>query len=248
MVKTESPRLTYAFIGVFSIVFLLEVYAELVYGQAFSDAILSNFGLSLQNILQGRLWVLITSVFLHASPEHLLLNMIALYVFGRTVELHLGKRKFLLSFFASALIADMFVVSSSLIGITPIDIPTIGASAAIFGLMGVAMVTKPLEMIFYPYLIPIPLVIVALLYTVYNIASFVAVLLGGASSDISYVAHVGGLFSGLLLGFKEERSRKGFVIILFLLVLFLTTPFILSIAGFLESFNYISILSKFFGG
>jgi uncharacterized protein len=247
MGNQSKTSLTYLMIGICVIVFALEFYVENFQGEAAANYMFDMFGLSLQNILLGRVWVLITSVFLHASIGHLTLNMIALFVFGRTVERYLGRGKFLTSFFVTALVADLFVLASSLVGITPIDVTTIGASAAIFGLMGIAMVTKPFEMIFYPYLIPIPLVIVALVYTLYNIASFIIVLSGGVSSDISYVAHIGGLFSGLLLGFREERSKRGLVIILFLLALLLTTPFIMIILGFLENFNYVSVISRIFG-
>jgi hypothetical protein len=247
MENGRKTSLTYLMIAICVLVYAIEFYIENFQGQAAINGVFDMFGLSLQNMLLGRIWVLITSVFLHASLGHLALNMIALFVFGRTVERYLGRGKFLTSFFVTALVADMFVLASSLVGITPIDATTIGASAAIFGLMGVAMVTKPFEMIFYPYLIPIPLVLVALIYTLYNIASFIVLLSGGASSDISYVGHIGGLFSGLLLGFREDRSKRGFIIILFLLALLLTTPFIMAILGFLENFNYVTILSRIFG-
>jgi membrane associated rhomboid family serine protease len=245
--SNEKPTLTYSLMALCVAIFVLEMFAANSYGENFLSLIFNNFGISLQNVLSGRLWVFLTSTFLHASPEHLVLNMIALYIFGKTVEQQEGRKKFLIAFFASSLIADLFVLSSAVMGITPFDVPTIGASAAIFGLMGVAMVAKPLQFIFYPYLIPIPLVLVALVYTLYNIATFVMVLAGETTSDISYVAHIGGLFAGLLLGFREERSKKGLVIILFILILLLTTPFIMVILGFLDNFNYINVIAKLLG-
>jgi membrane associated rhomboid family serine protease len=202
--------------------------------------------LSLQNVLSGKIWVFITSTFLHASPEHLILNIIALYFFGKVVEQELGRKKFLMAFFVSGFIADLFVITSSMIGLSSATVTTIGASAAIFGLMGIAMIAKPLELIFYPYLIPIPLALVALIYTLYNIATFLLVLTGQTTSDISYISHIGGLIVGLMLGFREERSKRGFVIILFILALLLLTPFVFIIISFLENFNYINILSGLF--
>lgn len=247
MTKHEKPNLTFLFIIICVVVFVIELYLSYRYGPDFLNYVFDEYGLSLQNVLAGKIWVFITSIFLHASPEHLILNIIALFFFGKVVEQELGRKKFLTAFFVSGFIADIFVITLSLIGLSSATIPTIGASAAIFGLMGIAMITKPLELIFYPYLIPIPLVLVALVYTLYNVATFLLVLTGQTTSDISYVSHIGGLLAGLLLGFREERSKKGFLIILFLLALLLTTPFIFIIINFLENFNYINILSRFFG-
>jgi membrane associated rhomboid family serine protease len=244
--KYEKPKLTYFFILLCIIVYALEIFSEAYYGEDFIKNIFFNFGFSLYNVLSGKIWVFLTSIFLHASPEHLILNLIALYFFGKVVEQQLGRKKFLFAFFVSAILADMFVGATSLIGFSSMTTPTIGASAAIFGLMGISMISKPLELIFYPYLIPIPLVLVALIYTLYNIASFLLVLTGQTVSDVSYASHIGGLVSGLLLGFREERSKKGFIIILFILFLLLTTPFIFIITGFLENFNYINIISDLF--
>jgi hypothetical protein len=244
--KYQKPKLTYFFITLCVIIFLLELFFEYYYGEDFLKDIFYNFGFSFYNILKGELWVSLTSIFIHASPEHLVLNIIALYFFGKVVEQQLGRKKFLIAFFLSSIFADLFVIASTLLGFSSITVPTIGASAAIFGLMGVAMIVNPLEFTFYPYLIPIPIVLVALIYTLYNIASFLLVLTGQASSDISYVSHIGGLISGLLLGFREEGSKKGFIIILFILFLLLATPFIFAVMSFLENFNYINILSSFF--
>lgn len=246
MAKYEKPSLTYFFILLCVIVFILEVYFRYSYGDNFLNFIFDEYGLSLQNVLSGKIWVFITSTFLHASPEHLILNIIALYFFGKVVEQELGRKKFLMAFFVSGFIADLFVITSSMIGLSSATVTTIGASAAIFGLMGIAMIAKPLELIFYPYLIPIPLALVALIYTLYNIATFLLVLTGQTTSDISYISHIGGLIVGLMLGFREERSKRGFVIILFILALLLLTPFVFIIISFLENFNYINILSGLF--
>jgi len=244
--KHQRPTLTYFFVILCVVVFVLELYFKQYYGEDFLKSIFYNYGFSFQNILDGKIWVFITSIFIHATPDHLVLNIIALYFFGKVVEREIGRNKFLIAFFASAFFADLFVAALSLTGFSSITIPTVGASAAIFGLMGISMIVKPLEFIFYPYLIPIPLVLVALIYTLYNIGTFLLVLTGQVSSDISYISHIGGLISGLLLGFREEGSKGGFIIILFILFLLLATPFIFIIISFLENFNYINIISSTF--
>ncbi len=244
--KYQRPTLTHFFIILCIVIFVLELYFEYYYGEDFLKSIFYNYGFSFQNILDGKIWVFLTSIFLHVTPEHLVLNIIALYFFGKVVEQELGRKKFLIAFFASAIFADLFVAALSLIEFSSMTVPTVGASAAIFGLMGISMIVKPLEFIFYPYLLPIPLVLVAIIYTLYNIGTFLLVLTGQVSSDISYVSHIGGLISGLLLGFREEGSKKGFILILFILFLLLATPFIFMIISFLENFNYINIISNIF--
>jgi membrane associated rhomboid family serine protease len=194
--------------------------------------------------LEGRFEVFLTSVFLHGDASHLILNMIALFFFGRVVELGLGRKKFLLIFFASAIVGNLAIMSTTLLGFSSAVIPTIGASAAIFGLVGTGMLVKPFEFIFYPYLIPIPLIFVALIYTLYNLAEFFLVITVGTTSNISYVSHIGGLITGMFFGFKQEGSRKGLIVLLFLLLLLILTPFMLIIFNYLELFNYVSLLSQ----
>ncbi len=207
------------------------------------NVIFDTFGLSLKALMEGKWWVLISSIFLHASPEHLALNLIALFFFGNAVEEKLGTRKMLSIFFLSAIGGELAVLSMSFLGLQPIDIPTIGASGGIFGLMGAAMLVKPFEFIVYPYLIPLPIFIIAIIYTISNFSLFLYHLATGVESDISYSAHLGGVLVGLYLGFKENKDRKAILIflILFSLILF---PVIWGFLTKLEQFNYIATLTE----
>lgn len=242
----KKPRLT-NFLICFTIgIYLLEIFISLTYGDKAVQQMFEQFGFSLESILHGNYWVFLTSIFLHASLEHLVVNMLALYFFGKVVERELGKKKFILVFFASAFLGDLAISSAALLGIGSASIPTVGASAAIFGLMGTAMLVKPLEMIFYPYLIPIPLVVVAILYTFFNIGAFLLVLLAGKESEISYIAHLGGLAAGVLFGLREERSRKGLIILLIFILLLIFIPILWKALGLLEQVNYLTIFSQVF--
>ena len=169
--------------------------------------------------------------------------MIALFFFGRAVEHEFGWKKALLIFLGCGIIGNIAVLAGSLIGIMPFSIPTIGASGAIFGMMGVAMITRPFELILYPYLIPVPLVLVAVLYTMYNIFDFVYILFSGGETDVAYMAHIGGLIGGAFVGFRREGAKRGVLTILLIFILLLIIPLIL---GYLESFNYIVAFSEIF--
>ena len=250
--KYEKPNLTYFIIVICIIVFFYEIFYGLRYGtfgsENFNSALsnlFNDYGFSFQNLLSSRYWVFITSIFFHADPSHLALNMLALFFFGRVIEMELGRKKFLSIFIVSAIVSDLaFLTFSSLTG--SLDTVLIGASAAIFGLMGTAMLVKPLEFVFYPYLIPIPLILVAVLYTLYNLASFILVAASIEQSNIAYVAHIGGLIAGMFFGFKEEGRKKGLIILLFLLIIIILTPFLMIIYQYLEMFNYVSVISNYF--
>jgi len=233
-------KLTNFLILVCIIVFLIEIYYN------FSIDIFNEYGFSLQNLFSGKFWVFITSIFLHAEPLHLILNIIALFFFGRVVERKLGKKKFLLIFFVSAFFGDLAILSLTALGFTSAIIPTIGASAAVFGLMGTAMLVKPFEFVFHPYLIPVPLILVALIYTLYNIGEFLLFITTGVSSNISYASHIGGLIFGMYYGVRQEGRKKGIIILLIILFLLILIPVIWNYLAFLEFFNYINVISRIF--
>ncbi|MBI4170402.1 MAG: rhomboid family intramembrane serine protease [Candidatus Aenigmarchaeota archaeon] len=163
------------------------------------DEFYSFYGFSDQNMLE-RPYVFFTSIFLHAGIEHLLANLFVLVFFGLAVEKELGSARTLAIFLLGAVAGDMLSLA-----VYPFDALSVGASAGIFALIGVGMLVRPLDLSFYPLILPIPLLFLGIAYTVYNIYGFFFL----PESNISYIGHFGGLFVGLVLGFAETGFRKG---------------------------------------
>ncbi|MHA1257012.1 MAG: rhomboid family intramembrane serine protease, partial [Promethearchaeota archaeon] len=92
------------------------------------------------NIINGEYWRLFTSMFLHADIMHILSNMIALILFGSVVENNYSKLEYLLIYFISGLIGNLF----SLL-LLPLNTISLGASVAIFGLIGAAFILYTVE-------------------------------------------------------------------------------------------------------
>lgn len=184
-------------VAVCVVIFALEVIYALQYGSFDSDGfnqglnvLFDSFGVSLQNILIGRVWTLITYLFIHGSFEHLFYNMFALGLFGTMLEILVGSKKFLLTFFAAGVIA----------GVGSFIYPTasIGASGAIYGVMGVLAAIRP-KMVVYVG-IPLPMALAAAFWAAGD-------LLGLFFPDmIGHFAHLTGLAFGLIYGFNLRKE------------------------------------------
>jgi membrane associated rhomboid family serine protease len=85
-------------------------------------------------VADGEYWRILTAGFLHAGMIHLLFNMYALYILGSMLEPAIGRARFLLIYFVSLLCGSFGVL------LVDPDIRTVGASGAVFGLMGAAIV------------------------------------------------------------------------------------------------------------
>jgi membrane associated rhomboid family serine protease len=107
------------------------------------------------------LWTFLTSMFFHANLFHLFANMFSLFFVGKFLEKLIGKRRFLGVYIISGLVGGLFYVLASLIYKNP-NIPAVGASGALFGLVGVLAVLVPKSRI---YLIAGPLVLLLLEFT-----------------------------------------------------------------------------------
>jgi membrane associated rhomboid family serine protease len=129
---TDEPTLTYILIGINVLVGI----GSLLGGGAGADSssLTDDGGVSQQTIADGEYWRLITAGFLHAGPFHLLTNMLALWILGSLVEPAMGKWRFGLVYFVSLLCGSFGALLLS-----P-DSLTVGASGAVFGLMGAAAV------------------------------------------------------------------------------------------------------------
>jgi membrane associated rhomboid family serine protease len=182
----------------------------------FSDTefIFNNYGYSTENLLVGNFWVLITSIFLHASLEHLISNIVVLLLFGLTLEEEIGSRRFLLLFFGGAFLGNFL---SSLI--YPANQVSIGASAGIFSIVGATMLIKPIRMEIF---LPIPLGIIGIGYLIYAIIGAVT----GYPPHVAHIAHIGGSLVGLTYGFYKKGFRNALKIMIALFLLLLFVPII----------------------
>jgi len=206
----EKMKATLVLISICIIVFAYEVFFA-------PPTFFDDFGFSGQNLF-SRPYVLLTSIFMHADLTHILSNIAVLFFFGIAVEKELGMKKMLLIFFLGAFAGDML----SLV-FYPFDSISIGASAGIFGLIGVGMIVKPLDLSLYPLIIPIPLALLGIIYAFYNTIGFIT----GQPPDVSYVGHFGGLFAGLTFGVKREGWRRALTILIVMFMIMLIIPFAL---------------------
>ena len=134
MATVENPTLTYILIGV---CVALALGTMLSGGDAVggnSGEVIRDFALSRATVGDGEVWRLVTAGFLHAGLLHLLFNMYALYILGSMLEPSLGRLRFGLIYFVSLLTGSFGALLLQPRGFT------VGASGAIFGLMGAAVV------------------------------------------------------------------------------------------------------------
>jgi membrane associated rhomboid family serine protease len=180
-----------------------------------------NLAFSFKNMQEGRVWTLVTAIFVHASLLHLLGNMIFLYVFGNTLESVSNSKKMLIAFFMGGVLS--FPLS---IPFLPPDSTFVGASAAIFTLTAVVMLLKPLR---WSWLLLMPVGLVAVLYFLYN---GLAVYLH-QQSDVAYISHVIGFSLGLPLGiawgpqWKKNLLISIGLLLVYFVLLYIVTKYIL---------------------
>lgn len=135
--------------------YVVSLFILSVYGQ---DFFLDNIAITPSLILSGQnLWTFITSMFSHVLFFHIFANLFSLFFIGNFLEKILGKKRFLLVYLVAGLIAGIFFVLSGFIFNS--DVSGIGASGAIFGLLGVLAVLVPYSRI---YLIIGPLLLIFL--------------------------------------------------------------------------------------
>jgi membrane associated rhomboid family serine protease len=149
----------------------------------------------------GQYWRLFTAMFLHANLLHIAFNMWALYILGGPIESWFGRRRFVAIYFVSGFLAS---VTSFVFG--PVQELGVGASGAIFGLLGAWLVynyrrrSNPLAYANVRW--AVTLIVINLVFSF----SF---------QGIDWRAHVGGLVAGAATGFLAEgfgpRETRGVV-------------------------------------
>ena len=179
---------TYALIAANVLVYLVTV-AQGAGINAPGGRLFAKFILFGPFVAHGDWWRLITSAFLHANLLHLGLNMLALYWLGTAVELYLGPIRYVALYVVAGLAG-----SAGALVVDPLQ-PTVGASGAIFGIMGALLIIE------YQQTGQLAGQAMSLI-AVNLIFSF-------AIPGISYGGHIGGLVGGVLAALAMSRFGRG---------------------------------------
>jgi membrane associated rhomboid family serine protease len=204
------PWLTYGIIGINVIVFIWQVITTGMFSneEAVTEMFLT-YG-SVPNLLfddfPASAPTIITSMFMHGSIPHIIGNMVFLFVFGDNIEDRFGRLKFLAIYLAwgavAALAHSAFAVSTG-----EGNIPAVGASGAISGVLGAYLVMYPRAKIltalaiFFIYFVRIPVLIYIPFWFVMQVIFTLFGLLNPLAQDsVAYLAHIGGFAAGAAAG------------------------------------------------
>jgi membrane associated rhomboid family serine protease len=165
-----------------------------------------NFLVSWSALAEGRLWVLITSVFSHNFFLHFFINMYVLNGFGPVVERALGFRAFLRFYLVAGVVSSLAHALASNFLMGQPQLPALGASGSLAGVILLFALLYPKERLLILGLIPIPALAGALLFVGLDVWGLTAQM-GGHGLPIGHGAHLGGAMTGIFYYFFWVRPR-----------------------------------------
>jgi len=187
MFVLDAKNIRNARITIFLITFNSLLYFLFTF-EVTDEIFLSLVQINSKIIYDFELWRLITSMFLHGDLLHLFSNMFSLLIFGSYIELSFSKLKFVLIYFISGFLGSLLTVF-----LLPLNTISLGASGAIFGLIGAALSILIFDR-------NNPLIILGLIYAFYFVMS-------SFSPGINYFAHIFGLLGGFATGYLLKRNK-----------------------------------------
>ena len=208
--STTRPYVCYCLIALCSFIFLWQSTLPI---NLYNEAI-NNFGVIPVAVLGEKesyinpYLTIFTSMFMHGSWMHLISNMVFLWIFGDNIEDSMGHKKFIVFYFLSGICAALLqaIIDPSS------DIPMIGASGAIAGVLGAYLVLHPkanVNVLFWLFIfitvIKVPAFIVL---SIWIISQFFSASVG-SEGGVAYFAHIGGFIAGafLISFFKDSHIR-----------------------------------------
>ena len=210
--STEKPILTYFIIGLCIFVFLLQLNSqtyktgELFYSYGLIPAVImghSQLPIDLY-VIPGWLTIF-TSMFMHGGFLHLIGNMLYMWIFADNIEDSLGSKNFLIFYLLAGVGAGMTQVFMD----THSQVPMVGASGAIGGILGAYLINYPNAkvLVLIPFGFFSQLIKIKALYVLgfWFVLQFIS-----SGGGVAYAAHIGGFISGiiLILFFNKKKKRK----------------------------------------
>ena len=201
--RRTVPIVTYALLAINIIVFIIELGG----GDAFIEkwAFVPNRFLANPT---GDFITLFTSMFMHAGWLHLASNMLYLWIFGDNVEDRFGHVKFLIFYLLSGLAATF----AQLLFGSGSDLPNLGASGAIAGVLAAYLILFPqgkIKVLMGQQAMQVSALIVIGLWILLQLFSGIGSITSSTSTGgVAYMAHIGGFVAGLLLTFLFRGGKK----------------------------------------
>lgn len=199
--RRTVPLVTYALIAMNVLFFLVELSG----GEAFivkwafvPNRFLANPAADFPTLF--------TSMFMHAGWVHLGGNMLYLWIFGDNVEDNFGHVKFIIFYLLCGLAATFAQLIFSLNS----NVPNLGASGAIAGVLGAYILLFPrgqVRVLQGQQVIPVPALMVIGFWIVLQLFSGIGSIADAASGGVAYMAHIGGFLAGLVLSFLFRGSQ-----------------------------------------
>jgi len=223
----KKTRITWVLTGSFVIIFVIQgliepelfqqnvSFSHMFRGGAKFIPFQAELGFSMYYFLNSpsdRWFTIITAMFTHNTMLHLLMNSVFILFIGMALEKKIGGMKFLFLFLLAGILGDIIGGMVGYIGFYSISKYSvgIGASGALFGLMGCYFYMYPNDRVWF--FLNAPVWAFVLVYLLYNV--FMFVLLRGqitsGSTYISYEGHIAGLVAGIIVGvvYKHTTGLK----------------------------------------
>ncbi|MFN0018428.1 MAG: rhomboid family intramembrane serine protease [Pirellulaceae bacterium] len=143
---------------------------------------------------------LLTSIFMHGGLAHIAGNMWFLWIFGDNIEQDLGRARYLAFYLVCGLLASLAHVFVSAWGPSA-QIPSLGASGAISGVMGAYLIlhtNRRVTVLILRSVMNVPGYVAVGLWFLFQIVSGLG-MLGGMNTGVAYAAHIGGFLAGMAL-------------------------------------------------
>jgi len=210
------PIITYFIIGLCTLIFLAQISSrsyktgELFYSYGLIPSVLMGHNQLPMDLYAVPAFITIfSSMFMHGGFMHLIGNMLYMWIFADNIEDNLGITKFIIFYLLCGIGAAMTQVLMD----THSQIPMIGASGAIGGVLGAYLINHPKAkvLVLIPFGFFSQLLKIKALYVLgfWFILQFIS-----SGGGVAYAAHIGGFVSGmiLILFFNKKRKRKNKVV------------------------------------
>lgn len=210
-IHPKKRRSLVSFFSVTTNLILINVFlflAVLIFS-LFNFSFIDHFVLKPSSVFRGEyLWTFLTSMFMHAGFFHLFANMFSLFFVGSLVEKILGSKRYFWFYIVAGIFASaLFVLIEFLFPTNP-DIGAVGASGALFGVIGLLMFLTP-NLPVYVMFIPIPIKMKYAapgILVVLWLISIAPLAFGGQQILIGNTAHLGGLIAGVFYGIYLKKK------------------------------------------